>query len=107
MRTIDPRPFALVIALVGCASTEDNVLTSIDAAVGDAATPDAALDAALDAASTCATPCGPNASCDGTTCVCDEGFQGDGISCHQYWALIASYPVVIHGGTTGTGWMPA
>ena len=34
-----------------------------------------------DASNTCAAGCGANATCQGTTCVCDQGFTGDGLTC--------------------------
>lgn len=38
--------------------------------------------AAIDAApGTCVPACGANATCTGTTCACDTGYEGDGLTC--------------------------
>lgn len=35
----------------------------------------------IDATPTCDPACGANATCSGTTCTCDTGWQGDGLTC--------------------------
>jgi hypothetical protein len=36
---------------------------------------------AVDATPTCSPACGANATCTGTTCACDTGWEGDGLTC--------------------------
>jgi hypothetical protein len=87
------RFLALAVTLVACSSgNDDNGAAdgaAVDAADGDAAGTDASTDAPP---ATCVPDCGAHASCDGAVCACDDGYQGDGITCNKYWELVASYP---------------
>ena len=68
------------------------------AACGDV--PDAIIDAAstIDtAAASCLPACATNATCTGTTCACNAGFEGDGLTCTaiQHWNQIGSATIAL------------
>ena len=44
----------------------------------------------LDAQPACEPACGAHATCEGATCVCEDGYIGDGLACREVWTMVAS-----------------
>lgn len=54
------------------------------------------------AAGMACTGCDSNATCEASGCVCNEGFSGDGETCHEIWTLLGTLPAT-NGDPEGVG----
>ncbi|MBE7451051.1 MAG: hypothetical protein HS111_19805 [Kofleriaceae bacterium] len=89
------------IAAAACGEVEPGFIDAPPGGDGDGGV-DAAIDGGGD---TCDPACGENAACAGTTCLCNNGFVGDGYTCRAIWARIATTQLrlanVVAGQTNG------
>ncbi len=87
MRSLAALTFLAALATATACGEVDT--SFIDAPSSDASDtdPDAGPDAGP---GTCDPACGDNAACAGTTCICNNGFVGDGYTCRAIWARIAT-----------------